>query len=155
MKKINYRIFTAVLLLWIGGMNIVEADNSEQPAQVTDHRQLVEMPAEAQQLMRKDMQDHLLAMSEIFGYLAESNFVVAAEVAEKRMGKSSMGKHRAAGMGPGRFMPPAMRQIGVGMHEAVSNFAEVAKSGDLNKTYAALQTVMASCAACHMSFRVR
>ena len=156
MKNMKSGIFIPALLLRcirvVGG---VETENSEQQTQVVDHRQLVEMPAQVQQLMREDMRDHLAAMSEIFGYLANNDFAVAAEVTEKRMGKSSMGKHRGTGMGPGRFMPLAMRQIGWGMHEAASNFAEVAKSGDLNKSYAALQRVMASCTACHLSFRVR
>ena len=155
MRNTKSGIFTAALLLWIGSVGGAGADNSEQQAQAADHRQLVEMPVQTQQLMRKDMQDHLAAMSEIFGYLADNNFAVAAEVAEKRMGKSSMGKHRATGMGPGRFMPLEMRKIGWGMHEAASNFAEVAKSGNLNKSYAALQKVMSSCTACHLSFRVR
>jgi len=113
------------------------------------------MPAQAQQLMRKDMQDHLAALSEVLGYLVNQDFALAAEVAEKRMGKSSMGKHRETGMGPGRFMPLEMRQIGWGMHEAASDFAESAKSGDQNKIYASLQKVMSSCTACHLSYRTR
>ena len=113
------------------------------------------MPDQARQLMRKDMLDHLSTLNEIVGYLADNNLDAAAEVAETRMGKSSMGKHRATGMGPGRFMPLAMRKLGWGMHESASEFSQVAKEGDLKGAYGALQKVTSSCVACHYSYRTR
>ena len=121
----------------------------------SDHRQLVSMPDETKQLMRKDMLDHLSALSEIIGLLAESNLDAAADGAETRMGKSSMGKHRATGMGPGRFMPLEMRNIGWGMHESATELSQAAKEGNLKGAYSALQKVTASCVACHYSFRTR
>ncbi|MDP2156053.1 MAG: cytochrome c [Sulfuricella sp.] len=129
----------------------------QPPAPPQDHRQLVTMPELPRTLMRTDMQDHLVALNEIFGYLAENNLAAAAETAEKRLGNSSMGKHAvmARGQGPGRFMPDAMRLMGWDMHAAGSEFAQVAKGGDTAKTYTALQKVMTSCVACHMSFRTR
>lgn len=129
----------------------------QPPTPAPDHRQLVTMPELPRALMRTDMQDHLVALNEIFGYLAENNLAAAAETAEKRLGNSSMGKHAvmARGQGPGRFMPDAMRQMGWDMHAAGSEFAQIAKEGDTTKTYTALQKVMTSCVACHMSFRTR
>lgn len=47
------------------------------------------------------------------------------------------------------------RQLSWGMHDAASEFAQVAKGGDAAKTYTALQKVTSSCVACHMSFRTR
>ncbi|MBZ0095965.1 MAG: cytochrome c [Sulfuricella sp.] len=130
---------------------------TQPPAPPQDHRQLVTMPELPRALMRTDMQDHLVALNEIFGYLAENNLAAAAETAEKRLGNSSMGKHAvmARGQGPGRFMPDAMRQMGWDMHAAGSEFAQVVKGGDTVKTYTALQKVTSTCVACHMSFRTR
>lgn len=134
---------------------------AQQPVQQLtpsqDFRQLVSMPDLPRALMRADMQDHLVALNEILGYLAENKLAEAAETAEKRLGNSSMGKHAITtrGQGPGRFMPNAMRQIGGNMHAAGSEFALVAKEGDTAKTYIALQKIMSSCVACHMSFRTR
>jgi len=129
---------------------------SEESIQSTgDTRQLVSMPEQSRELMMLDMLDHLSAITEIIGYLAENNFDAVAEVAESRMGKSSTGKHRGTGMGPGRFMPIAMRNVGWTMHESASELSRIAKEGDLNKTFAALQKVTAACAKCHYSYRVR
>ncbi|BAN34352.1 hypothetical protein SCD_n00504 [Sulfuricella denitrificans skB26] len=129
----------------------------QPPTPPQDYRQLATMPELSRALMRTDMQDHLMALNEIFGHLAENNLAAASETAENRLGNSSMGKHAvmARGQGPGRFMPDAMRQLGWSMHAAASEFAEVAKEGDTAKTYSALQKVMTSCVACHMSFRTR
>jgi hypothetical protein len=102
------------------------------------------------------MLDHISALNEIIGYLAENNLDAAANVAESRMGKSSMGKHRATGgMGPGKFMPVEMRNIGWGMHEAATAFSRTAKQGDLKNAYSTLQKVTGSCVACHYSYRTR
>jgi hypothetical protein len=121
----------------------------------SDHRQLVSMPDETSQLMRKHMLDNLSALNEIIGHLAENNLDAAADVAETRMGKSSRGKHRATGMGPGRFMPLDMRNIGWAMHESATEFSQVAKEGNLKGAYSALQKITASCVACHYSYRTR
>jgi hypothetical protein len=133
------------------------AQQPVQPTPAQDHRQLIAMPELPRALMRTDMQNHLVALNEIFGYLAENNLDAAAETAEKRLGQSAMGKHAvvARGRGPGRFMPDAMRQVGWEMHAAASEFAQVVKEGDTVKTYTALQKLMSTCVACHMSFRTR
>ena len=129
---------------------------ASDPLQPTgDPRQLASMPEQARELMRQDMLDHLSALNEIIGYLAESNLDAVAEVAETRMGTSSMGKHRATGMGPGRFMPLAMRNMGWSMHESASELSRVAKEGDLKGAYASLQKVTTACVTCHYSYRVR
>ena len=122
-----------------------------------DHRQLVTMPATAQAAQRADMLDHLAALNEILGYIAQGKLQDAAETAEKRMGESSMGKYRIAlrGQGPGRFMPDAMRQLGWNMHGAATQLAKTAREGDSAKSLAALQQLTATCVACHMSFRTR
>ena len=150
-------VLTAVLLSFqsVHGADSVDTLKSTDNPTDNDHRQFVEMPDAARQLMRTDMLDHLSALNEIIGHLASKNLDTAAEVAESRMGKSSMGKHRASGMGPGRFMPLEMRNLGWGMHEAASEFAVAAKKGDINNAYAALQKVTSACTACHYSYRTR
>lgn len=142
-------ILTAIALLFCA-----HGAFSETPA-ADDARQLVEMPEQSRALMRQDMLDHLAALSEILGLLAADDLATAAQVAEQRMGRSSMGKHRGTGMGPGRFMPEEMRQLGWGMHDAASAFARIAADGDRKQAYAALQQLTASCTACHYSYRTR
>ena len=121
----------------------------------SDQRRLISMPDQARQVMREHMLDHLAALNEIIAHLAASEFDAAAQVAEERLGWSSMGKHRGTGMGPGRFMPSEMRNIGRGMHESASEFSRIAKEGDPKSAYAALQKVTAACVACHYSYRTR
>lgn len=128
---------------------------AEPAATQEDHRQLVEMPPQAQRLMQADMLDHMAALNQIIGLLAAGDLEQAGEVAETRMGRSSMGKHRGTGMGPGRFMPDAMRRIGWGMHDAASEFAEVAKQGDAQAAWRSLQNITNSCVACHYSYRTQ
>jgi len=131
---------------------------AEPPAPPEDHRVLVEMPELQRELLRQEMQDVLVALNQIIGYLADGNLSAAGETAEARMGISTMGKHAAAARGlggPGRFMPDAMRQMGFGMHEAASRFAEVAKEGDPADALRALQGLTSACLSCHMAYRTR
>jgi hypothetical protein len=152
------KVFISLLLFVSHAAYSEEATNkaqNEESSSGGDTRQLVPMPDQARELMRKDMLDHLSALNEIIGYLASNNLDAAADVAEARMGRSSMGKHRGTGMGPGRFMPLEMRNLGWGMHDAATEFSKLAKQGDLKSAYSELQKVTSSCVACHYSYRTR
>lgn len=123
----------------------------------TDGRQFVEMPPEARTALRAEMLDFQTALHSIISALAERKFTVAADIAEKQMGISAMGRHRNAppNARPGMFMPNDMHSIARSMHAASSEFAKVAGSGDTTKALGALQAVTAACVACHSSFRAQ
>jgi cytochrome c556 len=131
------------------------AQTTASQTQSNDPRQFVEMPPEAQQLMRKDMLNFLNTLTQIIGFLATNQLNEAAKIAENKMGNSARGKHRRNPMGPGKFMPEAMHKIGWNMHKIASEFAQVAKKGDTQKALAALQKVTGTCMACHYSYRTR
>ncbi|HEX5635653.1 MAG TPA: cytochrome C [Gammaproteobacteria bacterium] len=158
MSRTTILLATAALLLMLQtahSEDITPAPQVTNESATDDPRQLVAMPDNVRALMRSDMQNHLLAINEIIGYLADNNLDAAAEAAESKMGKSTMGKHRATGKGPGMYMPLEMRDIGWGMHESASEFAQLAKKGDLKAAYIALQKVTTACVACHYSYRTQ
>jgi hypothetical protein len=152
-------LFTVLLLSFLfQTAHSQEAGNDAGPkakASDADPRQLLEMPDQARKLMREDMLEHLSALNEIITHLAANKLDAAAEIAESKMGRSSMGKHRGTGLGPGRFMPPEMRSIGWNMHEAATEFSQLAKKGDSENAYVALQKITGSCVACHYGYRTR
>jgi len=131
------------------------AQSTAPQTQNDDPRQLVEMPPEAQQLMRKDMLNYLNVLTQIIGFLATDQLNKAAYIAETQMGNSARGKYRGNPMGPGRFMPYAMHQFGWSLHQAASEFAQIAREGDTKKALAALQRVTINCMSCHYSYRTR
>ena len=147
----------AVFLILAASLTAPAADpvGSEPAPPGEDTRRLVAMPAAAERLLRQDMVDHLVVLNQLLAHVAAAEFEQASELAESRLGKSSMGRHRGTGMGPGRFMPPEMNQLGMAMHRSASEFATVAASGDAAAATASLQRVTSYCVACHMSFRIR
>jgi len=126
-----------------------------EPTAPADTRLLAEMPAAAQALMRKDMLSHLAALNAIVAALGSGNLNAAADTAEQQLGRATMGRPQGTGMGPGRFMPMEMRDIGWRMHDAADAFAAVARKGDAQKAFAALEPVTSSCVACHAVYRTR
>ncbi len=124
--------------------------------QASDDRVKVELPEMMRGHMLNNMRDHLLALEEITRYLANQQYDKAAEIAENRLGMSSMTSHGASHMG--KFMPKEMAAIGTGMHRAASRFALAAKDaeldGGLHKAFSALSEVMQQCVACHSGFKV-
>ena len=126
-------------------------------AQAADGRQLVEMPAPMQEHMLANMRDHLAAMGEIQAALAVGKFGQAADVAENRIGMSSLEAHGASHMAP--YMPKSMQDIGTAMHRSASRFArtaqEAAVTRDLPKALGALANLTQQCTACHASYRLR
>ncbi|MRR52128.1 MAG: cytochrome C [Rhodocyclaceae bacterium] len=123
----------------------------------TEGRQRVEMSNEARAELRAEMLDFQAALHSIVGALAEQQFTKAADIAEKQIGVSAMGRHRnaPANARPGMFMPNDMHAIARSMHSAVSDFAKVARNGDTTKALASLQTVTGACVACHHGYRTQ
>jgi cytochrome c553 len=118
-----------------------------------DSRQYVELPEMMQQHMMSNMRDHLVAINEILINIASGNLEKAAEVAEFRLGMSSLESHGASHMS--RFMPEGMREAGTSMHRAASRFALKAQEGDTLQAYKTLSEVTSACVACHSGYRIR
>jgi len=122
-----------------------------------DARQPVTMPAPMQEHMLANMRDHLTALGEIQTELAKGKYYQAADIAEQRIGMSSLQSHGASHMAP--YMPKAMQDIGTNMHRAASRFArtvqEAAVSNDLPRALGALGELTQQCVACHASFKLK
>ncbi|MDZ7663356.1 hypothetical protein [Thiohalophilus sp.] len=130
-------------------------DQHEGDAEVTDNRALVTLPQQMRIHTLANMRDHLLSLQEIQTALAEGRFDQAGEIAEQRLGMTSLESHGAHEVG--QFMPEKMRQLGTEMHRAASRFAVVARDAgvedDVKPALAALSRVTRSCVACHSAFR--
>ena len=126
-------------------------------AQAADTRQPIEMPAPMRAHMLANMRDHLTALAEIQTELANGKYSQAADIAEQRIGMSSLQSHGASHMAP--YMPMAMQDIGTHMHRAASRFArtaqEAAVGNDLPRALGALGELTQQCVACHASFTLK
>jgi hypothetical protein len=113
--------------------------------------------AAAQESLRQEMLDNLVAVNEVLSLMAEGKVKEAGEAAEAKLGVSAMGKHRSKPFDarPGPHMPPAMHGIGIDGHKAVSEFAAVAKTGNRDKALALLPNITSACVGCHFSYRTR
>jgi hypothetical protein len=118
-----------------------------------DSRQFVELPEMMQQHMMSNMRDHLAAINEILITMANGQLDRAADIAELRLGMSSLQSHEASHMA--RFMPENMRLAGTSMHRAASRFALKAQEGELVPAYSTLSEVTSACVACHSGYRIR
>ena len=124
-------------------------------SQFTDFRTLVKIPEKPRLILQEDMLDHLAVLNEINHFLAENDLKSAAEVAETGMGRSLLSKYQDVDMRPGRYMPKEMRKIGWELHNAATEFARVARQGNLQKTMVAYHRITGTCVACHYSYRIR
>ena len=118
-----------------------------------DTRQLVQLPDMMQQHMLSNMRDHLSALNEILMAMARGEADKAGEIAERRLGMSSLEAHGASQMA--KFMPEGMRRAGTRMHRAASRFALKAQEGELLQAYNMLADVTSACVACHSAYRIR
>ena len=118
-----------------------------------DSRMAVELPQMMQQHMLSNMRDHLAAIHEILIYLGKGELEKAAEIAEYRLGMSSLESHGASHMA--RFMPEGMRQAGTAMHKAASRFALTAQEGEVLSAYIALSDITSACVTCHAGYKIK
>ena len=137
------RTLTFILLSSIGSVTLAENDS----------RQLVQLPEMMQQHMLMNMRDHLSALNEILVSMRNGELDTAAEIAEQRLGMSSLESHGASHMA--KYMPDGMRQAGTNMHKAASRFALKAQEGDVLPAYNMLAEISSACVACHSGYRIR
>jgi hypothetical protein len=102
-------------------------------------RELVQLPEMMQQHMLSNMRDHLLAFNEILIFMASGELDKAADIAEYRLGMSSLELHGASHMAP--FMPQGMQQAGTSMRQSASRFALKAQEGEALPAYAMLSAL--------------
>jgi hypothetical protein len=140
------------------------------PMSVPDGRQAVQFPPEMQTNFLGNMRDHMQTLDGIIQALAGGDYAAAAKLANERLGLDSPSaagcKPKAAGENatpvPGSMdemmathMPEPMRNIGLSMHTAASEFVRTAATRDNAASMAALGRITQSCVACHSAYRLR
>lgn len=122
-----------------------------------DTRQAVTFPKTLREHTLANMRDHLLALQEIQEALAKQEYDRAGDIAEQRIGMSSLSLHGAHDVA--KYMPKGMQEAGTAMHRSASRFAVAAKdagaTGDVRPALAALASTTAQCVACHAGYRVK
>lgn len=153
----NERPGTGTLRTIVAATTLSGVLNGAPPAAAAHARQPVALPAPMQEHMLANMRDHLAALAEIQAALAAGDSDQAAQIAERRIGMSSLERHGAAHMAP--YMPKGMQDIGTTMHRAASRFAQTAREaaveGGAPRALGALAEVTRQCVACHASYRLR
>ncbi len=122
-----------------------------------DARRAVYFPKTLREHTLANMRDHLLALQEIQEALAQQDYDRAGDIAEHRLGMSSLALHGAHEVA--RYMPKGMQDAGTALHRNASRFAVAAKdagaTGDVKPALAALAATTAQCVACHAGYRVQ
>lgn len=141
---------TLTILLLLAGLGL-------RPAFAEDSRQLAPLTPAAQETLRLEMLDNLLALNEIISLLAANKVKEAGQVAETRLGKTAMGKNARLPFDarPGPQMPAAMHELGRNGHVIASEFAQIASSGSQQAALEKLPALLNTCIGCHASYRTR
>lgn len=150
------RLAVAGILAALAAASCAAPSLHEHAAAAADARAAVRFPAELRRHTLANMRDHLATLQQIERALARGEFDRAAEISEHRLGLSSLELHGAHDVA--QYMPPAMQDIGTGMHKAASRFsiaaANAGASGDVRGALEALSAVTAQCVACHAAYRL-
>lgn len=133
-------------------------------------RQVVEMPPQMKELFLKNMRGHMESLDLVIEALAQKDLNQSADIAETTLGLGQSEKsqcdesdshqqhkhqsnHKAKTFG--QFMPASMKAMGMQLHIAADNFANVARRGDMGEAYKALSKISSTCVACHQAYQVK
>lgn len=142
---------------------------------VVDGRELVSSPPPMRQHMLRNMREHLEAVSDVLAAMADEKYAEAGAIASARLGMDSpaaagcrtdsTGTSAKVSPTPDidqhmqQLMPQGMRNLGLAMHQAASDFAieatKAARTGDGKASLTALSGIIAQCTACHGAYRLR
>jgi hypothetical protein len=138
------------------GVEMPMAMPAEAAGPMNDPRRLVEYPEPMRIHTLANMRDHLATLAQIQDALAHGAFDKASNLAEQRLGMSSLQMHGAHELA--MYMPKGMQEAGTAMHHTASQFAIVAKdasvTGDLKPVLASLARLNETCVACHAAYRL-
>jgi hypothetical protein len=144
-------------LVAAGCVHVSATHHAEHAQAPSDGRIAVAFPEPMRTHTLANMRDHLLALQEIQQALAAGAYDRAGDVAEKRLGMTSLAAHGAHDVA--KFMPEGMQAAGTAMHRSASRFAVEAANagatGDARKALGALAEVTAQCVACHAAYRMK
>ncbi len=119
-------------------------------------RALVRFPPIVKRATLATMRRHLQGLAEIQQAMAAGDLETAARIATMKLGMSSM--HGGQARQEARFMPPAMRALGMRLHRQAGAFAlaaqDAAATGDVRKAQVVLGQMMQTCVACHAAYRL-
>lgn len=157
---VKWKVFlAAAALAGVAPVALGQHDHQHGAAgmmQMSDARMLVEFPPVLREHTLASMRDHLRSLQRIQQALAEGAYDEAGEIAEQRLGMSSLPLRQAHEVA--KYMPRGMQDAGTAMHRAASRFAlslqEAAITHDLHKPLAELAQVTANCVACHAAYRL-
>jgi cytochrome c556 len=120
-----------------------------------DLRAPIELPPDMRSAFLEHMRHHMDSFDDVITQLTAADFKGAAQVAREQLVPGS-------GAGFGRYLPVEFREMGLSMHRAAADFAEVADAvpaqptaADWQKTVTALQAISVQCRACHSAFRLQ
>jgi len=121
-----------------------------------DTREAVRFPLALKEHTLANMRDHLATLQKIQDAMARGAWDEASDLAEHRLGLSSLEAHGAHEVAP--YMPMGMQEAGMAMHKAASRFAIAASNagatGDPKPALAQLATLTAQCVACHAAYKM-
>ena len=127
-----------------------------QAAPLADTRAAVRFPTQMKEHTLANMRDHLLALQQMQAALAKEDYGQLAEIAERRLGMSSLELHGAHDVA--KYMPQGMQDAGTAMHRSASRLAiaagDAAASGQIKPVVGALAELPAPCVACHAGYRL-
>ncbi len=113
-----------------------------------DDRTSLNLPAPMRAMQKRMMRDHLAAVNEIVGLIAEDRFDKASRIAHARLGLTPEMKRMCD-----RFENADFRAMGLAFHRRADELGEVLKTRNTKRSLAALHRVMNSCVQCHATFR--
>jgi len=163
MKKI-FTIFAALMVagLTFSSCNKSNKQDKKEEVQMHNHSKMMMhnmkmtadtrialnvSPDKAQhQLM--NMRNHVKAVQEIIGYLANDEYDKASEVAATKLGLTDEMKMMCSSFGNDEF-----EKLGLTFHNNADKMSEIFKLKDKNKALDALTVTMNSCVTCHATFK--
>jgi len=114
----------------------------------SDERTSLNLPAPMRAMQKRMMREHLAAVNDIVGLIADGRFDEASRIAHARLGLTPEMKQMC-----NRFENADFRAMGLEFHRRADELGEVLKTRNAKRSLAALHRVMNSCVQCHAAFR--
>jgi hypothetical protein len=106
---------------------------------------------ESQVILKETMREHLEALQEIVGVLAQGNYKLGAQITREKLGFEK--HHQVMQREKGTTYPSKYQELAMAHHREAEDLGKAISTGETQLIFQHLQQTIQSCVACHRAYK--
>jgi hypothetical protein len=109
------------------------------------------LSSESQAILKETMREHLEALQEIVGTIAQGDYKKAAQITREKLGFAK--HHQVMQREKGITYPSKYQELAMAHHQEAEDLAKAISTGEAQPIFQHMQQTIHACVACHQAYK--